>query len=187
MSASLPTRTGLLQRLASLSWRGKLLQSGCRLVARMVTPRLTMPGNPTETRSKSGKGVRNSSSAESTASGVGTAGVTTRSRALTELPAASSSMAFSPEPPMSMASVTGCVGLGERSGAATDAAGGGGGGGGGLGGICGELTGRGGGGGSGGGGDFGSHLQELYGLRARLQLRNGGDIHRRGVRRGRNP
>jgi len=48
--------------------------------------------------------------------GRGSGGVAMRRRWLTELPAASSSMALSPEPPMSMASVTGRVGLGETTG-----------------------------------------------------------------------
>jgi len=67
----------------------------------------TTPGNPTETRSKRPMSFFSSSSASSTACGVGTSGVTTRWRSLTGAPLASSSMAFRPEPPMSMVMVIG--------------------------------------------------------------------------------
>ena len=63
--------------------------------------------NPADTRSKCAIILRNSSRPFSTAAGVGTSGVRTRWRSLTGRPLTSSSIAFSPEPPMSIVMVMG--------------------------------------------------------------------------------
>jgi hypothetical protein len=72
---------------------------------------LITPGNPTETRSKSGTLTFNSSSALKIALVVAGSGVGTRSRSLIGLPSGLSACIFMPVPPISMASVIGPASL----------------------------------------------------------------------------
>src|SRR6266567_619169 len=110
-AASLATRAGFFQRFSNSACSGKFAHLGCRLKALRVVPHFTGPGNPTETRSNLGSAARSLSSPASTSVGVGMAGVGLRMRSLTAPPVPLSSMAFNPEPPMSIASVMGPLAL----------------------------------------------------------------------------
>ena len=77
---------------------------------------LMTPGKPMETRSKSPHQLAQLVQAGEDGQGVGMAGVRTRWRSLTGLPAASRSMALRPEPPMSMDMVTGSADSGVAAG-----------------------------------------------------------------------
>ena len=82
-----------------------------------MRPLRTMPGNPADTRSKAGSGLTMSTSTVTSFWGDMGYGVGMRTRSCSIWPASSSTAAFSPVPPMSMASVErGRAGAADRRG-----------------------------------------------------------------------
>ena len=83
-----------------------------------TTPSRTMPGNPTDARSAAGSGATSLLTDATSLSGGSGYGVGTFTRSATMAPAASSTDAFRPVPPMSTARVNGCSGAVRPSAAA---------------------------------------------------------------------
>jgi hypothetical protein len=86
----------------------------------MTRPSRTTPGNPIDTRSNPPSGATSPTSASTSTFGGAGAGVATRSRSVIIPPRGSSTEAFSPVPPTSMASVLGRAVARPRPAAAPD-------------------------------------------------------------------